>query len=242
MFLVDTSHDTRRRMRKTQNIGWLLVRLLLTAGLAVFCLGAWPGYLFHTYQMTELYTADIAEMPLLSTGEVVQQRFSPADNVLSRIRAALIFDEAAVAEEYVDFTLWNEKGMSLCSRKIYFNNIESGKYFDIAVDTRLKPRSEYVWTLTMPEPTNLQYTVLCTEDVNGNAQENKTLLINGEDTQKNAVNQYEYYAHYDKAVIIGGFWTGAFLVWLLLLELTDRAEDFLERKKENGTDEIFEEI
>lgn len=223
-------------MRINSKIGWHVVRVLLTAGLVMFCMGAWPGYLFHTYQTVELYTADVVLTPWLSSGDMVQQHFSPTGNMLSKVRVAVSFDVGAVTEEYLVFTLWNESGKSLCERKIYFNQIESDNYFDVFLDTRVKSQEEYVWSLMLTEPTDLQYAVLCTDDVNGNAQENHSLLVNSEDTQYNAVNQYEYYAHYDKAVIVGGFWAGAFLVWLLLSELLDRAQHFFERKGKDGKD------
>lgn len=229
-------------MRQIRFNRWHAVKALLTVGLIVFCTGVWPGYLIHTYQVEALFTSDIAEMQWLSTGDVVQQLFSPVHGRLAKIRAAVEFDESAAEEEYLNFTLWDENEKHICNKKIYFNQIESGHYFDITVNKKLDPQKEYVWTLTLGEPTDLQYAVLCTYDIDGNAQENHTLLINGEDTGSNAVNMYEYYAHYDKAVILGGFWTGAALVWLLLLELTDRAEGFFERKKNGAEDKGSEEI
>lgn len=218
-------------MRKMQINRWTVLKVLLTVGLVIFCLGVWPGYLIHTYWTADLHTSDISQTQLLATGDIVRQYFLPEDSWLSKIKIALVFDESEVNGEILNFTLVDDTGRDICSREIYFNEIEDSSYFDIAVEEKLNPGSEYMWSLTMHEPTTFQYAVLCTGDVNGNARENRSLSVNGADTQRNAVNQYVYYAHYDKAVIIGGFWAGAVLVWLLLLELTDRADSLFERKK-----------
>lgn len=218
-------------MRKKQINRWTVLKFLLTAGLVIFCLGVWPGYLIHTYWTADLHTSDISQTPWLSAGDTVQQIFLPEDSWLSKIKIALVFDESEVAGEFLNFTLRDDTGRDICSREINFSGIENSSYFDIAVEKKLNPGNEYTWSLTMHEPTTLQYAVLCTEDVNGNARENQTLSVNSANTQENAVNQYVYYAHYDKAVIIGGFWIGVVLVWLFLLELTDRTESLFERKK-----------
>lgn len=76
-----------------------------------------------------------------------------------------------------------------------------------------------------------QYTVYCQTAEDIVSAENLSLWINGEDTGNNALNLYEYYAHHDKAVIIGSFWAGALLVWLILLEVVDRAEYFMEGRR-----------
>lgn len=221
---------------------WLGLKLLLAGALAAFCAGVWPGYLIHTYKMAERYTADIRQTPPLSAGDVAAQYFCPEDSRLSMIKLALAFDESAVEEEYLLFELQDEDGVRICSNRIYFEQIENGCYFDVAVDRKLKPGKTYVWTLSMPEETALKYAVLCTGDAAGNALENQVLLIDGEAVEENAINQYEYYAYYDKAVIIGGFWVGALLVFLMLLELTDRARELVERKGHDGEKRSLEEI
>lgn len=213
---------------------WLGLKVLLTVGLVVFCAGVWPGWLIHTYKMAELYTEDISQTPWLSAGDVALQYFYPEDSRLSKMKIALAFDESAVEGEYLILEIQDETGGRICSREIYFDQIESGCYFDVVVEEKVRPGGEYAWALSLPDEAQLEYAVLCTGDAAGNAVENRVLLINGEDVGGNAINQYEYYAHYDKAVIIGGFWVGALLVWLVLLELTDRAKGLVERKRHDG--------
>ncbi len=221
---------------------WLGLKVLLTVGLVVFCAGVWPGYLIHTAKVAELYTEDISQTPWLSAGDVALQYFYPEDRWLSKIKIALAFDESAAKGEYLNFEIQDETGGKVCGREIYFDQIESGCYFEAAVKEKLKPGKEYAWMLSLPEESRLEYAVLCTGDAAGNAVENQVLLINGRDAERNAINQYEYYAHYDKAVIIGGFWTGALLVWLVLLELTDRVKGLVERKGNGGEKRSLEEI
>lgn len=210
---------------------WIIVKILLTVGLAAFCLGVWPGYLFRTYQ-TIPSNGGAQLTSWLSAHDVIQQQFSPSYSWLSRIKAAVAFDENMFTDEYLIFELWDESGKCLCSREIYFNQIDDSIYFDISVNKRLKPGRQYVWTLTLSEPAELQYALLISDNADNNSGDNDTLFINGEDTHKNALSPYEYYAHYDKAQIIGGFWIGAILVWLLLLEVADRAESLSKRKKQ----------
>lgn len=229
-------------MREKKIVKWRWIKILLTVGLVVFCLGIWPGYLIHTYQMVDLYPSNVSQTQWLSTGDVVKQYFVPVKSRISKIEMALEFDKSVVSDEYLDFTILNDAGTSICSKEIFFSQINESHFFDIVVKEKFDPGHEYVWTLTMSEPTGLQYAVLCADDINGYVTENKALLINEEDTHGGAVNMYEYYEHYDKVVIIGGFWTGAILVWLLLLEFTDRAERFLERKKNDREDKCSKEI
>ncbi len=222
-----------RKNKKSRGI-WLGLKLLFTAVFAVFCAGVWPGWLIHTYKMAELYTVDISQTRWLSAGDVALQYFYPEDSRLSKIKIALAFDEAEANEERLLFEMQDENGGRVCVREIRFDQIESGCYFDVSVEEKVKTGGEYAWSLSLPEESQMQYAVLCTGDAAGNAVENQVLLINGEDVRGSAVNQYEYYAHYDKAVIIGGFWLGALLVWLLFLELTDRAEGLVERMCHDG--------
>lgn len=229
-------------MRQTRITGWSAVKVLLTVTLIIFCAGVWPGYLFHTYQTVDSYPNNVAQTQWLSVGDTVQQHFSPVYSRSFKIRMALDFDESVVDDEYLRFTLLDDTGANIYDKEIYFNQISSDFYFDIEVRQKLDTQREYVWTLTMPEDTRLQYAVLCVDDVNTNIPENKALLINDKSTQNKSLNEYNYYAHYDKPTIIGDFWIGAFLVWSLMLELTDRTENFLKRKKNDGEDRSSEEI
>lgn len=219
-------------MKLIQRAGWgIIIKALLTGGLVVFCLGAWPGYLIHTYQTVDLYPQNVWQTPWLSTGDVAEQSFSPVYSRLQRIKAAVAFDESMVTEEYLQFTLYDDTDKKVYTKKIYFKKIHNRLYFDIVVEKKLDPRREYTWTLTMPDATGLQYALLYTEDTSGTIQENSVLSINAESTQGNAVNQYDYYAHYDKTTIVGKYWAGAVLIWILLLELTDRAEEYFKRNE-----------
>lgn len=209
-------------MREKTHISiWLVIKVILTVGLAIFCFGVWPGHLIHTDRAVELYTGNYVPPQWLTSKDTAQQFFSPENSWLSRIKAAVVFDMAA-DEEYLNFTLWDRKGKSICTRKIYFSQIESGGYFDIPINKKLIPGDEYVWTLTLPAAFDLQYAVLATDDAYHNAQEDISLVINGSSTPYNAVNMYFYHAYYDKVQIIGGFWIGGLMVWLVLMELTDR--------------------
>lgn len=211
---------------------WFVLKVILSVGLAIFCFGVWPGHLIHTDRAIELYTGNTRPSQWLTSEDTAQQYFSPENSWLSRIKAAIVFD-MTVDDEYLNFTLWDGKGKSICTRKIYFSQIVSGGYFDIPINKKLVQGGEYVWTLTLPATFDLQYAVLITDDAAHNAQEDISLVINDLNTPYSAVNMYFYYTYFDKAEIIGGFWFGAFIIWLLLLELTDRAERFYERKGKN---------
>lgn len=213
---------------------WIGLRVLFSAGLIIFCVGVWPGYLVHTYKMDTMFTSQVFLTPWLSTGDVVQQYFCPQDSRLSKIKIALAFDESAVTEEYLLFEIQDKNGQPLYNSKIFFDQIESDHYFDVDVGgKKLKTHEVYTWTLTLPNGRGTEYAVLCQvpTDTIKVAVENQTLFINDEEMPSIALNLYEYYAHYDKSVIIGGFWIGALLVWLILMEVTDRAEQFCEGKK-----------
>lgn len=233
-----------REMRENEKYRWIWLGLkaLFTVGLTVFCAGVWPGWLIHTYKTAELYTGDIWQTPWLSTGDTALQYFYPEDSRLSRIKIALAFDESVAQGAYLIFEIQDENGGQVCNQEIFFDQIESGCYFDVAVEEKVKTGGEYAWMLSLPDEAWLEYAVLCTGDAAGNAVENQVLLINGEDAGGNAINQYEYYAHYDKAVVIGGFWLGALLVWMVLLEFTDRTKDLVERKRHDGEKRSLEEI
>ena len=221
----------KREMIRFHITRWILMKILLTAGLIVFCLEVWPGYLLHTNRAVWLIPGDVQQTPWLSVDDMIQQHFSPSGKWLSQIMTAVVFDENMTTDEYLIFSLWDETGKCLCSREIYFYQIENSNYFDIPINKKLKPGHQYVWTFTLAEPTELQYALMI-GNIDSNASENCSLLINGEDTQQNAMSQYEYYDHYDKAQIFGGFWVGAIMIWLLLLEATDRAERLFKRKKQ----------
>lgn len=219
-------------MKSIQRAGrFIIIKALLTAGLAVFCLGVWPGYLIHTEQKVDLYPQNVWQTQWLFAGDVAEQSFSPVYGRLLRIKAAVVFDESAVDGEYLQFTLYDDTGKKVSGKKIYFDEIESRYFFDIAVGKKLDPGRIYTWTLTMPDETELQYALFYTEEASGIIIENSMLSVNGESTQGIAVNQYDYYAHYDKSIIVGKYWTGAVLIWLLLLELTDRAAEYFKRKE-----------
>ncbi len=238
---IKTGIETGIETKKLRWI-WPGLKILFTVALVVFCAGVWPGYLFHTYKTAERYTVDISQTQWLSAGDVALQYFYPEDGRLSTVKIALAFDEGMPEGEYLYFDMQDENGVQVCRREIYFDQIESGCYFDVEVEAKVKPGGEYAWTLSLPDDSQAEYAVLCTGDTAGNAVENQVLLIDGEDAGGNAINQYEYYAHYEKAVIIGGFWTGALLVWLALLELADRWKGFVERKYYDEEEEELEAV
>lgn len=129
---------------------WTGIRVVLLAALGLFCLGVWPGYVFHTYFTALKYTSQIIETPRLSDGDVVQQCFCPQFGRLSKIKMALGFDEEEAAGKYLLFEIKDSNGKSLCSREIHFDQIQSSLYFDVDIGGKsLKPYEKYVWTLTM---------------------------------------------------------------------------------------------
>lgn len=208
--------------------GWIVVRIFLVMSFCVFCAGAWPGYLFHTYKTTGELTAVVEWTQWLSAEDVVRQHFVPQGSWLSKIMVALSFNEDVVTDEYLIFGIEDDRGNKFFDNEVYFREIEDSKYFEISVEKKLDPRREYVWTLSLPEGTVMEYAVMCAD----NTAENKQLLIGSERMRINALNQYEYYAHYDKSVIIGGFWVGALLALLALLEFADWMEH--RTKEKNG--------
>lgn len=229
-------YDKQKEPTKTKDVEkhrlvWIGIRALLLAGLVLFCISVWPGYAFHSYLEITKYTSQVTQTSWLAAGDVVQQYFYPQYSRLSKIKMAFLFDENAAAEEYVIFEIKDKKGESIYRREIYFDQISSDCYFDIDVGgKKLKPREEYIWTLALPDGAAMDYSVMCQTAEDIISDENQTLWINGVDTQSNALNLYEYWKHPDKATIIGGFWTGALLVYLIFLEIVGRVEDYMKRK------------
>ena len=218
-------------MKRGKNSKLIAVRVLLTLLLVSFCLGVWPGYLFHTYKKENRYTTNVFQSVSLKPGESAKQWFVPADKWISRISLAVAYDEQYGTEDRFTFAIKDEQGKTILEEELYFGEIENGSFCSISVDQKVKPNKLYCWQLFVPEDIQSECAILCTEDTNGNAVENRELYIADVQSVGNALNQYEYYAHRDKVVIIGGYWAGALMVYLFLLELVHRLEEAVWRKK-----------
>lgn len=205
-------------------------RIALTLLLICFCAGVWPGYLFHTFETENRYTTNVFESVSIKAGESAKQWFVPRDKWISRIKLAVVYDDRVLDDDRFQFAILDEQGKTVMEEELYFSNIENGGFFSVSVDQKVKPDKMYCWKLFMPEDARITCSLLCTEDTNGNAVENRTLDIADSQSVGSALNQYEYYAHHDKMVIIGGYWAGAVVIYLLLLEVVHRLEEAVWRK------------
>ena len=221
-------------MKKIKLSKWKVFKLFLILSFILFCLGAWPGYFFHDHQTPDLHPRDVILTQWVSGGDVVQQSFLPEFGRMCYLKLALAFDSDVAANDVIEFTVRDETDRVIYKREIFFDQIESRSLFDVPLPVNLKANKEYVWTLSASEDSNVQYAVLCTRDDINSIAENQSLMINGEDSHSVALNQYNYRAHYDKAIIIGCFWAGGALVLLIILELIDRMELSFTRSAKKG--------
>lgn len=201
------------------------IRGLLTIVLIVFCLGVWPGYFIHDFYLSKTSSVHGELTQILENGELVVQYFIPQATHLGSIQFVLSYEEEKAEEQILTFLLCEENGKEILTKEVPIKEIKRKLYYDMPVNKRLKPGQIYYWALVMPADLDASCSVMYTNVVEDQAPENLYFTINdqlsgGETAQ--TVSQYNYYAHPDKAVILGVYWISAFLVYLVALEIVDR--------------------
>ena len=205
------------------NAKWI-AKGILTIILLVFMWSAYPGYGFHT-----LYLSDTASHRYVTSeaisNTVMTQYFTPILPYLESIQLAVEFNEEYETEEKVTFVLCKETGKELFSCEIPLKDMESNLYYEVKVNQRLKTGEVYYWSLTTPIDEAYDWKPMYTEYPEDQEPENVRFLVGDNaygSSEAQTISRYVYYDHHDKVVIIGGFWAGALLAYIVGLEIINR--------------------
>lgn len=198
---------------------------ILTVILAVFMWSAFPGYVFHTWFWSDTASNHSVVTEVLADSVLTTQYFAPILPFIRSIQFAVEFEEEVDEGETVLFSLCDEDENVIFSQEIPISDMESNTYYDVEINQRLKTGRNYYWSLTSPMSAAYDWKMMYTELPGDQAVENQLFLI-GNDTygsgDAQTISQYVYYDHHDKVVIIGGFWSGGILVYLICLEVINR--------------------
>lgn len=200
------------------------VRCILTVLLIGFVLWTWPGYLAHDYYVSETFSGHYETTETLSNYSVITQYFVPQKTHLASIQFAAIFNEENVENEKVEFVLYEESGREIFSEEILLEQIENGSYHDINVNKRVTVNEKYYWVLVGPETESVNFEVMYTNYVEDQSPDNTLFLLNDEQVNEGAqtISQYTYLVHPDKVIIIGEYWTGAVLAYIICMDVVNR--------------------
>lgn len=198
---------------------------ILTILLLLFMWSVYPGYVFHDNYLSTTASNRSVATEVLSDSVLVTQYFTPQLPYLISIQIVAQFDETAMREETLIFSVCEENGKMLCSYDIQLEEMESGMYYDVLVDLKVKPGEVYYWSLTAPAEEACEWKLMYTNYIEDQAPENSLFLVGdnqygGENSQ--TVSQYNYRSHFDKSVIIAGWWMSGILVYIICLEIADR--------------------
>lgn len=209
------------------------IKGILTLILFLFCLSVWPGYLIHDYDLSRTISEGALFTEVLKDSDIIIQYFSPQKVLLSDIEFAIDYEEQNKGEILL-FTLCNEEGKELFSCSIPMEEIEAGSYYSVPVRQRLKVGEIYYWSLSAPEGWRGGCRLMYTPIVANQALENLHMEVSGQlydpETYQ-SVSQYNYIVHKDKAVIAGTYWTGAIVLYLIMMELIDRLFQYIYKKR-----------
>lgn len=227
----------KKKMSKAE----LICKGILTLLLIVAELAIWPGYLVHDSYMSASYSEyAVFSEPILEETEITQY-FQPLYSKLDQLEFVLGFNQEAAGDQKIRFCLYDEKGTEMMSQEIAFSDMTAERYYTLPIGKTLSTRKIYHWTLTVPENSGCDIRFMYGEHGNGMAPENVRLERNGElfgaeDAQ--ATVRYTYEIHPDKIVIIGGYWMGNALIYLLLLEVVDRVLKKLSKEKRKTENDL----
>lgn len=203
------------------------VKGVLTVALITCILCVWPGYLIHDEYVSESRGARYEPTYILAPGDVAAQYFVPQRSHMSGIEFAIIFDDTYIGDASIRFVLREESGQEILSQDIMLEQVPSGWFYTVEFDERLKAGETYYWELVVPDVKKLDLQIMYTNHLTDQAAENKLFLLNGEKygdygdiTQ--SISQYVYLSHPDKIIIIGKYWAGAVLIYIICMDIVSR--------------------
>lgn len=224
------SGQKKKKINKAEVIGkGLLTVLLIALELAI-----WPGYLVYNNYMSSSYSEySVYSEPITERTEITQY-FKPLYSRLDQIEFALGFEQEAVTDQVLHFVLYDEKNTELMLQDFPLGSMSADHFYALPLGVSLSRKQTYHWTLTIPEAAECNIRFMYAEHGNGVAPENIRLERNGglfaaEDAQ--ATTRYYYKIHPDKVIIIGGYWLGNALIYLILLETMNKAFKYWRNKK-----------
>lgn len=210
-------------MDKRPRVIWA-IRCILTVVLVGFILCVWPGYLAHDHYVSRTFSERHEFSDALFPQSVMTQYFVPQRSHLCGIEFAILFNEEKAGNEAVRFILCDEAGREIFSQEILLEQMHSGWYYNVEIDERLKAGETYSWTLECPDAEDIELRVMYTNHLADQAAENALFMLNdaqyGEITQ--TISQYTYLIHSDKIIIIGEYWAGAVLIYIICMDIVSR--------------------
>ena len=227
----------KKKMSKAE----MICKGILTLLLIIAELSIWPGYLVHDSYLSASYSEyAVFSEPVTEETEITQY-FQPLYSKLDQLEFVLEFNQEAAGDRKVRFALYDENGTEMMSREIALSDMTSERYYVMPIEKTLSTKKIYHWTLTVPENSGCDIRFMYGEHGGGMAPENVRLERNGylfgaEDAQATA--QYVYKIHPDKIVIIGGYWLGNVLIYLLLMEAVDRVLKKLSKEKRKTENDL----
>lgn len=227
----------KKKMSKAE----MICKGILTLLLIIAELSIWPGYLVHDSYLSASYSEyAVFSEPIMEETEITQY-FQPLYSRLDQLEFVLGFAQEAVGDRKVRFALYDENGIEMMSREIALSDMTSERYYVMPIEKTLSTKKTYHWTLTVPENSDCDIRFMYGEHSGGMAPENVRLERNGEpfgaeDAQATA--RYTYEIHPDKIVIIGGYWLGNALIYLLLMEVVDRVLKKLSKEKRKTENDL----
>ncbi len=219
----------------------MICKGILTLLLIIAELSIWPGYLVHDSYLSASYSEyAVFSEPVTEETEITQY-FQPLYSQMDQLEFVLEFNQEAAGDRKVRFALYDENGTEMMSREIALSDMTSERYYVMPIEKTLSTKKIYHWTLTVPENSGCDIRFMYGEHGGGMAPENVRLERNGylfgaEDAQATA--QYVYKIHPDKIVIIGGYWLGNVLIYLLLMEAVDRVLKKLSKEKRKTENDL----
>ena len=219
----------------------MICKGILTLLLIIAELSIWPGYLVHDSYLSASYSEyAVFSEPVTEETEITQY-FQPLYSQMDQLEFVLEFNQEAAGDRKVRFALYDENETEMMSREIALSDMMSERYYVMPIEKTLSTKKIYHWTLTVPENSGCDIRFMYGEHGGGMAPENVRLERNGylfgaEDAQATA--QYVYKIHPDKIVIIGGYWLGNVLIYLLLMEAVDRVLKKLSKEKRKTENDL----
>ncbi len=213
-------------MDKRLRIIWM-IRVILTLLLIGFILGVWPGYLVHDLYVSRTMSELYESTEVLAPRSVVTQYFVPQRGHLSAIEFAVLFDKTKVKGETLRFSIYNEAGEEIFSQDIKLERMKSESYYKVHIDGKLNAGETYCWVIECPDAGDIGLKAMYTNHLANQAPENALFLLDNEkygdygDITK-SISQYTYLIHPDKIEIIGEYWAGAVLAYIICMDILSR--------------------